>query len=71
MTNLKQLRKILAEDAVSSKYKPGDFGYWWTVIDGNEDIEGRVHSRDIFCSYNKLTSLKGAPKEVLSLFLSL
>ena len=46
------------------KYKEGEFGYWWTVINGNKDIEGKVYAGSIFCRCSSLISLKGAPKEV-------
>ena len=52
----------------SSKYKEGEFGYWWTVIQGKEDIEGKVYDGDIDCSREGLTSLKGCPKEVKGSF---
>lgn len=48
----------------TSKYKPGEFGYWWTVIVGNDDIEGKVHNDSIDCSCEHLTSLKGCPRRV-------
>lgn len=47
-----------------SKYKKGEFGYWWTIKKGNEDIEGQAYDGDIACNNKRLTSLKGAPKEV-------
>ena len=46
------------------KYKEGEFGYWWTVIKGNKDIEGKVYVGIISCRCSSLVSLKGAPKEV-------
>ena len=46
------------------KYKEGEFGYWWTVINGNKDIEGKVYAGSISCRYSSLVSLKGAPKKV-------
>ena len=46
------------------RYKEGEFGYWWTVINGNKDIEGKVYAGSIACYHSSLTSLKGAPKEV-------
>ena len=46
------------------EYKEGEFGYWWTVINGNKDIEGKVYAGSIACYHSSLTSLKGAPKEV-------
>ena len=46
------------------RYKEGEFGYWWTVINGNEDIEGKVYAGSISCRSSSLVSLKGAPKEV-------
>ena len=48
----------------TGKYKPGEFGYWWTVEKGNDDIEGKVYDRYIICSEKNLTSLRGCPKEV-------
>ena len=47
-----------------NKYKKGSFGYWWTIIKGNEDIEGKNYKGDINCSKNQLTSLKGCPQKV-------
>ena len=49
---------------VSTKYAPDTFGYWWTVIRNNEDIEGGVYKGDIDCGCQKISSLKGAPKIV-------
>ena len=46
------------------EYKEGEFGYWWTVINGNKDIEGKVYADSISCRSSSLVSLKGAPKEV-------
>lgn len=46
------------------KYKEGEFGYWWTVVKGNKDIEGKVYVGIISCRCSSLVSLKGAPKEV-------
>ncbi len=55
--------KQLKED--SSKYKPGEFGYEWTVIKGSEDLEGKVYKGDLEIYNNqKITSLRGCPKEV-------
>ena len=48
----------------SPKYKRGEFGYWWTNILEREDIEGKVYKGDIWCTSQKLISLKGCPKEV-------
>jgi len=45
------------------KYKKGDFGYWWTEIGGNEDIENEIYEGDIDCSRNNLKSLKGCLKK--------
>jgi hypothetical protein len=50
--------------ATRSKYKPGDFGYWWCVENGMGDIEGQHYPMDINCGLSRLTSLKGAPKSV-------
>ena len=50
------------------KYKKGEFGYWWTVINGNKDIEGKVYAGSISCRCSSLVSLKGAPKEVVGYF---
>lgn len=47
-----------------SKYKKGEFGYWWTVTKRFDDIEGQVHNASIDCSGKKLTSLKGCPQRV-------
>jgi len=46
------------------KYKKGEFGYWWTVLKGNDDIEWEHVDGDINCHLKKLTSLKGAPKTI-------
>jgi len=46
------------------KYKEGTFGYFWTVTNGNEDIENEVYKGDIECTFIGLTSLKGAPEEI-------
>ena len=54
-------RRILS---ASNKYQPGEFGYWWTVELGNEDIEGKAYRGNIECYDCDLTSLKGAPKYV-------
>lgn len=51
-----------------SKYKPGEFGYWWTVTKGKTDIARTIYKGDINCSNNDLISLKGCPKEVLGDF---
>ena len=50
------------------KFKKGEFGYWWTVINGNKDIEGKVYAGSISCRCSSLVSLKGAPKEVVGGF---
>jgi len=50
------------------KYKEGDFGYWWTVTEGNDDIEGEVYDGDIDCSFEKISSLKGCPDTVVGAF---
>jgi len=44
-----------------SKYKEGDFGYWWTITEGNYDIEDEPYFDDIDCSLTNITSLKGCP----------
>jgi len=46
------------------KYKCGEFGYWWTVIRGFEDIEGVDYEGSIPASQLKLRSLWGAPRSV-------
>ena len=51
-----------------NKYQLGDFGYWWTVEMGNEDVEGKEYNGDITCSHSNLTSLKGAPEKVRGFF---
>ena len=62
---MKTFKQFLMEaKETTSKYKKGEFGYWWTVIEGKEDIEGKVYDGDIYCYKQELTSLKGAPKEV-------
>ena len=50
------------------KYKKGEFGYWWTVEKGNEDIEGAEYKGYIDCSHQGLASLRGAPKIVHGYF---
>ena len=50
-----------------NKYKKGDFGYWWTVELGNEDIDGKEYSGDIKVPWN-IKSLKGCPKKVIGNF---
>jgi len=50
--------------STSNKYKPGEFGYWWTVTKGNEDIEGVDYEGMIVASRQKLTSLRGSPRSV-------
>lgn len=50
------------------EYAEGSFGYWWTVIRGNKDINGEVYGRNIDCSSEKLTSLYGCPDKVLGSF---
>jgi len=45
------------------KYISGDFGYYWTVTKGNEDIENSIIDEYIDVSDAGLTSLRGAPKE--------
>ena len=61
---MKSFKQFLKEANETSKYQKGDFGYWWTVEEGNEDIEGKVYNGDISGFVHNLTSLKGAPKEV-------
>ena len=57
---MKTFKQFLTEaKEVSSKYKKGEFGYRWTVVKGNEDIEGKVYDGDIDCWAGGLTSLKG------------
>lgn len=58
--------KQLKEDSV--KYKEGEFGYWWTIIKGNSDIEGKDYKGDIEFHYEDITSLKGCPKKVSGSF---
>lgn len=52
----------------TSKYKKGDFGYWWTVKEGNDDIEGKIYNGHIKCDNCGLKSLKGCPKKVIGNF---
>ncbi len=61
---MKVLSRLRIKAADTGKYKPGEFGYWWTVNEGNDDIEGKVYDRYIICSEKNLTSLRGCPKEV-------
>ena len=66
---MKTFKQFLTESKESSsKYKKGEFGYWWTVIKEREDIEGKIYNGRIDCSYNELTSLKGCPKEINGYF---
>ena len=39
---MKSFKEFLTEAKENSKYKKGEFGYWWTVIEGKEDIEGKA-----------------------------
>jgi len=50
--------------STSNKYEPGEFGYWWTVTEGNEDIEGSDYMGDLNISHLGLTSLRGAPRSI-------
>jgi len=50
--------------STSNKYKEGDFGYWWTVTLGKEDIEGLDYVGDLDVSNQGLTGLRGAPRSV-------
>jgi hypothetical protein len=52
------------EESQAARYKKGEFGYWWTVTKGKEDIGGKHYEKGIDCDNNNLTSLKGAPKSV-------
>jgi len=54
--------------STSDKYKPGEFGYWWTITEGREDIEGVKYDGDINSSHYDLVSLKGAPCGVTGSF---
>ena len=38
-----------------SKYKPGEFGYWWRVTKGKTDIARTIYKGDINCSNSELT----------------
>ena len=62
---LKEAKQLKEEN---SKYKPGEFGYWWTVNKGEDDIEGKVYKGNIGCIEKNLTSLRGCPKEVTGNF---
>jgi len=48
----------------SNKYKEGEFGYWWTVTLGNEDIDGTDYEGNLVVNHQFLTSLYGAPRSV-------
>jgi len=48
----------------ANKYKKGEFGYWWTVTEGHEDIEGGDLNGGVNASSKGLTSLRGAPRSV-------
>ena len=68
---LKQLFKDLNERASVSKkadYEEGSFGYWWTKVNGEKDIQGQHYKGGIDCSDNNLTSLEGAPSSVEGYF---
>lgn len=52
----------------NSKYLVGDFGHYWTTIEGNEDIEGKTFKGDIRCFLGKISSLRGAPAIVVGNF---
>lgn len=69
MENSMKILSRLNLQAATSKYKKGEFGYWWTVEQGNADIEGKVYPKSIYASLKGLTSLKGAPKEVKGYFM--
>ena len=52
-------------------YAKGTFGYWWTVVKGNNDIAGQIYNGNIDASNSGITSCKGMPEEVTgSLYLS-
>jgi len=55
---------IISSSPLSDKYQPGDFGYWWCVECGHEDIDGIEHDGNISVVDLNLTSLKGAPYSV-------
>lgn len=44
-----------------NQYEKGTFGYWWTVTNGNSDIEGKVYPQAISCGFNRLVSFEGIP----------
>jgi len=48
-----------------NKYKPGEFGYWWTIKLKKDDIKGQIYRGTINCSNKNLTSLKGCPKIII------
>lgn len=59
---LKVLKRLKIQAA--SQYKPGEFGYWWTVEQGNDDIEGKSYGNSITCENCDIISLKGCPKSI-------
>jgi len=52
----------------NNKYKEGEFGYWWHVIEGNEDIQGKIYHGNINCRNNPVTSFKGCPQKISGWF---
>ena len=52
----------------TGKYKEGEFGYWWTVTEGKDNVENQTYSGNINCHGRKLTSLRGAPREISGKF---
>ena len=64
---MKNVLEYLTERASLSKkadYEEGTFGFWWTVVERQEDIQGKHYEGYIDCSNNNLTSLEGAPSTV-------
>lgn len=61
-------KKLQENKSEIRKYKEGEFGYWWTVIHKNPDIEGLEYKEDIYCMNSNLTSLRGCPKIVRGSF---
>ena len=65
---MKTFKQFLKEANESSKYKEGDFGYWWTIKKRREDIEGKVYDGNLLISGFQFKTLKGCPKEITGSF---
>jgi hypothetical protein len=64
---MKNVIDYLTERASVSKkadYEEGTFGYWWTKVKGEKDIQGQHYKGLIGCHEQNLTSLEGAPSSI-------